>query len=134
MNLNNKKLAIGLSIAAVVVVVYQVFLNKPEPRRRRPSTHQTTVVPSNTGSGSAPVTRSQAANPAYEAPAGPTNSPGDGTGLVIDYNSEILLKRVPREFTEAIPRQELPSQLKPGIFSFEKSQRGKSRTKNHGPH
>ncbi|MCP5045729.1 MAG: hypothetical protein GY940_01055, partial [bacterium] len=114
---NNKYLAVGLSIAAVGILVYQIFFNEGGSSNRRPSTLRPetgTQLP-----GLNPSAQSPAVDPALQAPTGPVQTPGEGAGLVVDYHSEILLKPVPKEFTQPVPRKELPSLFRPGIFSFE---------------
>jgi hypothetical protein len=119
MNLNNKNLAIGLSIAAVVVVSYQVFFNKPTKPVRRPT--QSTPMFSTTGRPAAANTPAKSGpnkiEPAESGGAGSSKSPeAANQGLVIDYNSEILLKRVEADFTEPYPKMELQQQFGSDIF------------------
>lgn len=124
MNLNNKKLAVSLSIIAVLVVVYQVFFNKPEPPPNRQAGIQQPLVTSSNPSPS---------NPAPSGNTGPT-SPGLQPGLnngstgqplsnndsiVIDYNSPILLERITFEMAEPYPKTELPPEYGKPIFSGE---------------
>jgi hypothetical protein len=108
MNLNNKYLAVGLSAAAVVVVGYQIFINKACETR--------------------PSVRREAARPAASRPTPRTTPPADtaavqsqptsgDNGLVIDFNSPMLLKRIHARMAEQYPRQELPPQFGPAIFT-----------------
>jgi hypothetical protein len=124
MNLNNKYLAIGLSIAAVAVVTYQIFFNKPEPRRSR--TQMAPGIAKTAPRRKAPQ-KQPAAQPRVSTPpvtsssaAGPDTAPPQTTqnsGLMIDFNSPVLLKRVPPEMAVDYPRQEFPSTFGVAIFS-----------------
>lgn len=122
--LNNKYLAIVLSIIAIFVVVYQVFIRKPEKVTRplpnepiistqgRPNQVVPPVsTPPQTGDSSdesdSPAPRSM--NPPSVLTA--------TDGLVIDFNSDILQKRVEPGMNEPFPRSELPEEFGAPIFS-----------------
>jgi hypothetical protein len=136
MNLNNKYLAIGLSIVAVVVVTYQIFLRKPEPRR--PKTQVSPGIAKTSPKRSAPqtqppgppvvtpppVTSSPSVDPALDPAADPAANMNTGTqptaqqsGMMIDFNSPVLLNRVPPEMAIDFPKQELPELIGVPIFS-----------------
>jgi hypothetical protein len=109
--LNNKYLAIVLSVIAVVAVVYQVFFNKtstPAVNRARASEASRTPA----------FTPPPQPEPGALPQALATTSPQDnGEGPVIDADSPILLKRVYDEPLEKYPRQELPEEYGRDIFS-----------------
>lgn len=124
MNLNNKYLAVGLSIAAVVVVSYQVFFNKPTKPVRQPMQDQ----PMFSQRGKSNQPHPPVATPAPAPPAPTTATPGkqmgdsaqpppQTDGLTIDYHSEILLSRISPDMVESYPRQELPQEFGTTIFS-----------------
>jgi len=98
--LNNKYLAVGLAVIAVVAVVYQVFFNKPA----KPAARQ--VNP-------AAVQSRPAVSP---SPVQNTAPEKDGD-LIIDFASPILLKRVYENPMEKFPGRELPDQFGRAIFS-----------------
>jgi hypothetical protein len=103
MSLNNKYLAIGLSIAAVLIVVYQVFINKPQgAQTAKPQPQKPAFVP---------------VAPAQKAASQPTHEAETDNGLVIDFNSPLLLKRIEPDMTLPYPRQELPKEYGADIFS-----------------
>ncbi|MCP5049488.1 MAG: hypothetical protein GY940_20120 [bacterium] len=128
MNLNNKYLAIGLSIAAVGILTYQIFFNEGATRSRRPSTHkpmiqsQSPAPTSQSPTTQPPVTGPASSeppviDPARQSPTGPPRDPGGDSDLVVDYNSEILLKRIPRELTGKFPRREITPEFGEAIFT-----------------
>ncbi len=113
MNLNNKYLAVGLSITAVVVVSYQIFFNKPTQPARQPMKNQPMFSQQGKSAGTTPPPRPKPAVAESQQTAGSST----GQGLVIDYNSEILLQRVPPEAVEPYPRQELEQEFGGDVFS-----------------
>ena len=134
--MNNKYLAIVLSIVAVIVVVYQVFLRKPtdsirqqlnQPQQTQPmfSTHGTSGT-SGTGGGGGVTSGESDGNgtgPGTAVDRGTTpattynaQQTGDN-GLIIDYNSELLLKRIEPELAVPYSKKELPTEFGQEIFS-----------------
>lgn len=113
MNLNNKYLAIGLSITAVVVVGYQIFFNKPDTSVARPATQPGVVSP-------APVS-----GPVHDVPITASERPvvsqpvneGNEDGLNVDFNSPILLKRIERDMAEPYIPSDLVQQFGAPIFT-----------------
>lgn len=109
--LNNKYLAVVLSVVAVVAVVYQVFFSKPsKPAGPRAAASEASTAPAFTPP-SQPGPRDLPQSPA------PGGSQGNEDGPVIDADSPILLKRVYDEPLEKYPRQELPKEFGRDIFS-----------------
>ena len=111
--LNNKYLAIVLAAVALLVVAYQVFFNKPsKPEKPRvvPAAEQTrpAVTPSSN--------QRTAISPRTPRTV-PETSPQKDDGLVIDFASPILLKRVYENPLEKFPRRELSDQFGRAIFS-----------------
>ncbi len=116
--MNNKYVAIGLSIAAVILVVYQVYNQLNKNKSLAPA-----VVMENLPGDPPPGTGTQAGPSTGPSTAGtqPPTSPAMGPaasqrtaataasddGLVIDYNSPILLKKVSDNPLEKYYRQEL---------------------------
>ncbi len=104
MNLNNKKLAVGLSIAAVVVVAYQVFINKPnQPAMNRPQAEPVVSTSTHTGGENMP---------------GSSPHPQAVENVEIDFNSQALLKRISPESTVPYPRNDIPSEFGAKIFTI----------------
>ena len=109
--LNNKYLAIVLSVIAVVAVVYQVFFNKTSaPVVNRGQSSEASTTPAFT-----PPTHPESGT-LSQAPT-TTGLQDNGEGPVIDADSPILLKRVYDEPLEKYPRQELPDEYGRDIFS-----------------
>lgn len=147
MNLNNKNLAIGLSVAAVLIVSYQIFFNKPEPKRlRRPRAQKPAAAQPTQGNNAAqpPIGTNAAQPPAQQLPStdmdtaysqpdtgrppvtgfdGDTDTMVDsgGGGPVIDFNSPILLKRILPDMAIDRPKMELSQEFGIGIFSGNES-------------
>ncbi len=124
MNLNNKKLAVSLSIIAVAVVVYQVFFNKPEPPVNRQAEIQQPLVTTSNPSPSnpAPSGNTGSTSPGLQPAnnSGNTGQPiSNNDSIVIDYNSPILLERITFEMAEPYPKTELPPEYGKPIFSGE---------------
>lgn len=123
MNLNNKKLAIGLSIVAVLTVTYQVFFNKTDqPKRAVPQPNVPAYVAPTTTPNTTPATTSTttAANP--QTPAVATDpsinqTDSNDNGLIIDFHSEILLKRIPFELAQPAPPREIEPEYGNPIFT-----------------
>ncbi|MGE5340736.1 MAG: hypothetical protein ACM3SY_04560 [Candidatus Omnitrophota bacterium] len=106
MNLNRKPLAIGLSIAAVLIVGYQVFFNKPD--KPTPAVSQGVV--------SAPTLPAAAPGGSPPQPL-PSNGRKNGEGLEIDYNSPLLLTAITAEATQPFPKSELPAEFGGNLFA-----------------
>lgn len=122
MNLNNKYLAVGLSIAAVVVVSYQVFFNKPTELVRQPMKDQPMFSQRGKSNQPHPPVTTPSPDPAVspgsrEQAGDSFQPPPDTDGLTIDYHSEVLLKRISPDAVQPYPRQELPQEFGSGIFS-----------------
>ncbi len=117
--LNNKYLAIGLVIAAAVVVVYQVFFNKPKKppmRQTAPAVRQTQpAAPPSTGRQTART--AQTSQTQQTSRAVPGTPPQTDEGPAIDAASPILLKRVYENPMEKSSRREVPAQFGRAIFS-----------------
>lgn len=137
--LNNKYLAVILSIVAVVVVVYQVAFRKPNKPARQ---HQTAAADLNTAAvpatgpdpaappaGTAGLTNTTDPASGPDPTAGTAGTAIAGTGAagaagldnegapVIDFNSPILLQRVYENPMEPYPRRELTQQFGKNIFA-----------------
>ena len=123
--MNNKYLAIVLSIVAVIVVIYQVFLRKPTKNIQQQvnqSQQQAEPMYSTTGRAVQPVKTGQ--SPTAPHPLRPKttarailDSENSDEGLIIDYNSEVLLKRISLEMLEPYTKKELPTEFGRKIFS-----------------
>jgi hypothetical protein len=107
--MNNKYLAIVLSVVAVIVVLYQIFFRKPAEQIQRQLNQPVPQSQPHYSSGSRPGTAASA------SPG--TAAGGEQSGPIIDYNSEILLKRIPPELTASYSRRELPPEFGKDIFS-----------------
>jgi hypothetical protein len=130
--MNNKYLAVALSIIAVVVVVYQVFLRKTttsikqqldQPREQAESLY------SPQGRPGQPVNRDEAARSPQSSTAavpGSLQRKEAGSGApIIDYSSEVLLKRIDPQWTLPYPQKELSSEFKTKLFSRGKQEKEK---------
>lgn len=122
MNLNNKYLAIGLSVAAAGLVFYQIFINKaceakPSVRPQASGVKETRPAPPPAQSP-ARVQPTAAAPQSQSAGMSDTMaSAGSDNGLTIDYNSPMLLGRVQSQMAQKYPRRELLPQVGTGAFS-----------------
>ncbi len=113
MSLNNKKLAIILSIIAVIVVVYQVFIRKPSTGIQTPVSQQPAFSPS--PRVQPPPASSGTGQP---NPTAAARSEKNSESLTVDYNSTLLLDRVNPETAFPYPKQELPREFGIDIFSL----------------
>lgn len=111
--LNNKYLAIVLAVVAVAVVAYQVFFNKPS----KPAKPKAVPAVEQTRTAVTPSTNQRAVQTPRTPRPVPETSPQKSEGLVIDFASPILLKRVYENPMEKFPRRELPDQIGRAIFS-----------------
>lgn len=110
--MNNKYLAVVLSLVAVIVAVYLV-LSRKSGERVQGQYHQPAPQAQplySTGSRPGP-----SLNPASSSP-GTAAAVGQG-GPIIDYHSEILLERIQPELAEPYPKRELPLEFGASIFS-----------------
>lgn len=127
--LNNKYLAVVLSVVAVAVVVYQVFIRKPDnvtrptqdkpmftaqgrPRPAQPAPPQSQAPPPQSYQAPAPQDDGSSPSPGMRTP-----TTGTSDGLIIDFNSEILLERIDPQIMQPYPKQQLPNQFGTPIFS-----------------
>ena len=116
MNLDNKYLAVGLSIAAVVVVGYQVFLRKPTKPVRKPMENQPMFSTRGTSNPTPPPALNRPQQSAAQQPGTGMAAAAD-QDVIIDYNSEILLQRITADQVQPYPREESPRQLGLAIFT-----------------
>ncbi|MCP4152802.1 MAG: hypothetical protein GY757_34030 [bacterium] len=107
--MNNKYVAIGLSIAAVILVVYQVYSQLNKNKNLKPAVVMEKFPGENMPGSQPPGPQSRpASRPAMNPPttsAGSSSS--DEEGLDIDYHSPILLKKVSDNPVEKYSRQEM---------------------------
>jgi len=124
MNLNNKKLAIVLSVVAVVLLVYQIFFNKSTPDYKRHTEASSVSAKNIKPSQAAPVQQSPTQtqqSQSTQSTASSADSPAvidGGGGPLIDANSPILLKRIPVEMAEPYPLENLPDEYGLPIFTL----------------
>ncbi len=114
--LNNKYLAIVLSVVAVAVLVFQIFFNKEKKpvRQPEPAVGQQ-VTPRPQQAAPPQMEPSMKDGSAGTAGAGAENAGDDG--LIIDYNSPMLLDRVYEMPMERFMPRELPQRYGNPIFS-----------------
>ncbi len=115
MNLNNKYLAIGLSVAAVVIVSYQLFFNKTketmQTKQQSPTPAVVQTIPATT-----PAPQPSATLPNTTAPISDTANNTTDEGPPIDYHSEILLKRIKPELVRPFLPREITPEFGSQIF------------------
>ncbi len=122
--MNNKKLAIVLSIIAIVLVIYQFFLKKDENGKIKRNIN--TVVknqnldnPGEMPDSSPTITRknpSQVAQNNQPVSSVSTNTQVQNRKDIIDFNSEILLVPVYENSVKQAEKKELPEEIGIPIF------------------
>jgi len=105
--MNNKYLAVGLSIVAVLVVFYQIFLRKPDSNKNQQQINQPLSQPMSSAQSGHGGSKSNGESPGNPAASDINND----SGLIIDYNSDLLLKRIDPELVIPFAKREIPAQF-----------------------
>jgi hypothetical protein len=130
--MNNKYLAIVLSIVAVLVVIYQAFLRKPTKsiQQQMNQSREAGAMYSTVGRQSETARGNKSVPSPSDSPSAAVKSGEKKVeGLVIDYNSRLLWERINPELAIPYSKQELPDDFGVKIFT-----RGKlSEDKPTGP-
>ncbi|MCP5103646.1 MAG: hypothetical protein GY950_09720 [bacterium] len=113
--LNNKYLAIVLSVVAVIAVVYQVFFSKDDKKTKPPVRQAAAQVQP----AAVPVSPTPTGRPAASGAGNTVDTGGDAAqGAVIDFDSPLLLQRVYETPMEYYPKRPLPREFGGGIFAL----------------